>query len=123
MSITNRHPLVEKIINGFNSNSNAKLGSKWNIIFLETKKIEPQNILVKNHLYQMTIEFLNTLISIDKIFIYARQNLHTSQMFPITNNYKSISLIELPIGLNYNSITLFILDNHIKSQSNIIFFC
>ena len=120
MSITNRHPLVKKILNDLDSYSRLK--SKWNIIFFETKKIEPKNIQIKNNFYKMIIKSLNTILLVDKIFIYIRQNLHTLDMFSDIANHNEIELVELPIGLNYNSITLFILKKSMESQPNIIFF-
>lgn len=120
MSITNRHPLVKNMLNKLDFHN--RLTSKWNIIFLETKKIEPKNIQIKNYFYLMIIKYLDTILTVDKVFIYTRQNLHTPDMFSNIIGHNLVTLVELPIGLNYNSISLFVLKKSMEMQSNIIFF-
>lgn len=123
MSISNRHPIVRQIVNDLANIK--KIKSKWTIVFFETKQINPENIFVKNHFYKTTIESINKHLVLDKIFVYIRQNIHTTAMFDsLCKEYPAtLTLIELPIGFNHNSVTLVVIKNIINNtNSNIIFF-
>ena len=117
MSITNRHPNIQKIIN-----PDMKLGPNdrhWILIFLKLK-FNDTDLNIENYFYELNIKLINREINIEQIYIYTYSHPENERRFDfLIKNFKP-KMVDITTVPQSNSLKLFIINTFMNHNKNII---
>ena len=118
MSLVNRHPIVQKIINSYNKCPNID-DKKWTLIFLKTK-FDNWDINLEKYFYEQVYNSICHQILIEEIYIYSYNHPENNNRFEYLIKNFNAKLIDISLLIKTNSLKLFIVDTFMGIKRDII---